>query len=330
MTWNPAVPAGTDLVSQGDDVIREMKLDIQTALTATEGPPLSQDGGVFPGSDPSNPLYHYRGLKGNTADRPTPENYGLYFNTDTNTIQRSNGTIWEDIVASGFTPGTSTDNALARFDGVDGALQNSGVILDDANNMSGINDLDVIDDATIGGDTTMNGAVIITGTTGHNVTEEFAFEVWNEHNRPSGTSVGVGGVAISAESGTVSETTTTPQDIGVTATLDTRGNPVFVGCTCDASSGGFSFRDPAPYAANSGGVIALRRDGTIIYQTSFLAGEPAGGSAVADLPPSSIWTIDDIGAGTNRDYDCTINVNAAGSGSSSITAQDVKVIAFEL
>ncbi len=39
-------------------------------------------------------------------------------------------------------PGSSTDNALARFDGTDGnKLQNSGVILDDAGNMSGINHL---------------------------------------------------------------------------------------------------------------------------------------------------------------------------------------------
>lgn len=330
MTWNPAVPAGTDLVSEGDDVIREMKLDIQTALTATEGAPLNQDGGVFPGDDPANPLYHYRGLKGSTADRPTPENYGLYFNTDTNTIQRSNGTIWEDIVASGFTPGTSTDNALARFDGVNGALQNSGVILDDANNMSGINDLDVIDDVTIGGTTTMNGPVVITGTSGHSVTEEFAFECWVEHDRPAGTSVGIGGIAISAESGTVSETTDTPQDIGVTATLDTKGNPVFVGLTCDESSGSISFRDPAPYAANSGGVVQLRRDNTVIYQTSFLAAEPAAGSKVADYPPSCFWFIDNVAAGNNYDYDCTIATNAAGSGSSSITAQDVMVIAFEL
>ena len=330
MTWNVSVPAGTDLVSQGDDVIREMKLDLTTALTATEGAPLSQDAGSFPGDDPVNPLYHYRGLKGSTADRPTPENYGLYFNTDTNTIQRSNGTIWEDIVASGFTPGTSTDNAIARFDGVDGALQNSGVLIDDANNMSGINDLSVIDDGDFGGSLSVGGAVIITGTSGHSVTEEFSMEVWTEHNRPSGTSVGVGGVAISAESGTVSETTTTPQDIGVTATLDTRGNPVFVGCTCDASSGGFAFRDPAPYAANSGGEIQLRRNGIVIFQFNFIADEPAAGSKAVDYPPSAMWTLDDIGAGTNRDYDCTISVNAAGSGSSSITAQDVKVIAFEL
>ena len=41
-------------------------------------------------------------------------------------------------------PGSSTDNALARFDGTTGKLlQNSGVILDDANSLTGINSLTV-------------------------------------------------------------------------------------------------------------------------------------------------------------------------------------------
>ena len=41
-------------------------------------------------------------------------------------------------------PGSATDNALTRFDGTTGKLiQNSGVIVDDANNMSGINALSI-------------------------------------------------------------------------------------------------------------------------------------------------------------------------------------------
>lgn len=39
---------------------------------------------------------------------------------------------------------TSTDNAVARFDGADGkTLQNSGVVVDDSNNVTGVNSLDV-------------------------------------------------------------------------------------------------------------------------------------------------------------------------------------------
>ena len=62
-----------------------------------------------------------------------------------------------------------TDNALVRWDGIGGRnLQNSGVILTDTNNMSGINDLDVggtlgvtglatVDDLNIGGDLDVTG-----------------------------------------------------------------------------------------------------------------------------------------------------------------------------
>jgi len=38
------------------------------------------------------------------------------------------------------TPATSTDNAVARFDGTGGALQGSGVTIDDSNNVSGVAD----------------------------------------------------------------------------------------------------------------------------------------------------------------------------------------------
>ena len=41
-------------------------------------------------------------------------------------------------------PGSSTDNAVARWDGTTGQfLNNSGVIIDDSNNVSGVNNLDL-------------------------------------------------------------------------------------------------------------------------------------------------------------------------------------------
>lgn len=94
MTWNTATPAGTDPISNGDDEIRTLKTDLQTALrgNATDG-----DEAKFPGSDTANPIYRYRGLKGTTAARPTAGQYGLYVNTTLNTIQRDNGSAWQDI-----------------------------------------------------------------------------------------------------------------------------------------------------------------------------------------------------------------------------------------
>src|SRR5688572_4987897 len=37
--------------------------------------------------------------------------------------------------------GTTTDNAIARYDGTGGTLQNSGVIIDDSNNITGASSL---------------------------------------------------------------------------------------------------------------------------------------------------------------------------------------------
>lgn len=94
MTWSTSTPAGSDSLANGDNIIRELKTDIQTALRGddTEGVEA-----VFPGSDTANPVYRYRGLKGTTAARPTAGEYGLYHNTTLNTIQRDNGSAWQDV-----------------------------------------------------------------------------------------------------------------------------------------------------------------------------------------------------------------------------------------
>ena len=66
----------------------------------------------------------------------------LYWNTVNNVMRTYNGTAWE----TAFVPSTSfvaksptaTDNAVPRFDGTSGtAIQNSGVIIDDNNNIAG-------------------------------------------------------------------------------------------------------------------------------------------------------------------------------------------------
>ena len=66
----------------------------------------------------------------------------LYWNTVNNVMRTYNGTAWE----TAFVPSTSfvaksptaTDNAVPKFDGTNGyTIQNSGVIIDDNNNVSG-------------------------------------------------------------------------------------------------------------------------------------------------------------------------------------------------
>lgn len=93
--WDIATPAGSDPKSQGDDRIRELKEALQEALRCQDS---EGDESIFPGIDPSNaPVHRYRGLKGTTAQRPASGQYGLYFDTTRNVLQRDNGSTWDDI-----------------------------------------------------------------------------------------------------------------------------------------------------------------------------------------------------------------------------------------
>jgi|11_taG_2_1085331.scaffolds.fasta_scaffold01624_2 hypothetical protein len=49
---------------------------------------------------------------------------------------------------------SSTDNALSKFDGIEGQLQDTGIIVDDSNNVTGVNDLTIDGDLTVNGNTT--------------------------------------------------------------------------------------------------------------------------------------------------------------------------------
>lgn len=125
MTWSTSTPAGSDSLANGDNIIRELKTDIQTALRGddTEGVEA-----VFPGSDTANPVYRYRGLKGTTAARPTAGQYGLYFDTTRQVLQRDNGTSWED-VAQIVTDGSITEAKLSASVAGDGLTGGAGTAL---------------------------------------------------------------------------------------------------------------------------------------------------------------------------------------------------------
>jgi hypothetical protein len=76
------------------------------------------------------------------------------FVMDTKTLYEWDGTDW---VAFGFFgPGSSTDNAVVRWDGTTGTfVKDSGVILDDSNNITGITDIEITGTTTI--DTALSG-----------------------------------------------------------------------------------------------------------------------------------------------------------------------------
>jgi len=72
-----------------------MKNAIQDALRGDDAEGVEA---IFPGASPSTaPVYRYRGLKGSTVERPTAGQYGIYFDTTRNVVQRDNGTSWDDV-----------------------------------------------------------------------------------------------------------------------------------------------------------------------------------------------------------------------------------------
>lgn len=94
MVWDITTPDGSEAANAGDDRMREFKADVQTALRGddTEGVEA-----MFPGSDNANPVFRYRGLKGATGARPATGQYGLFFDSTRNALQRDNGAGWDDI-----------------------------------------------------------------------------------------------------------------------------------------------------------------------------------------------------------------------------------------
>jgi hypothetical protein len=81
---------------------------------------------------------------GDTASRPVSPNTGdIRFNTDLNEFEYWDGSNWVQLAATGgFIPANppTTDNAIVRWDGVNGdSIQNSDIIIDDSNNLTNNN-----------------------------------------------------------------------------------------------------------------------------------------------------------------------------------------------
>lgn len=80
--------------------------------------------------------------------------------------QTSDTTLWssqkiQDELDTKVDKVSSTDNAIVKFDGVEGAVQDSGIIIDDLNNVTGVNDLTIEGDLTVNGNiTTLNTATL--------------------------------------------------------------------------------------------------------------------------------------------------------------------------
>lgn len=116
MTWDISTPPGSEAKSNGDNRIRELKVDIASALTAE---------GSFPGADTANPKFRWTPPRGDTASRPaSPVTGQLYFNTQTTSFERWSGSAWE---AMDTIPAAGVLTAKLAPDSVD-----STILKDDA------------------------------------------------------------------------------------------------------------------------------------------------------------------------------------------------------
>ena len=84
----------------------------------------------------------FRPSRWTTALRPAcPSPFGCFgYNTDLSRLQYFNGTVW---IAAAAGPATSTDNAIARYDGTSGGIQNSSILISDTNDISAIRNFEL-------------------------------------------------------------------------------------------------------------------------------------------------------------------------------------------
>lgn len=237
--------------------------------------------------------------------------------------------FWTTVAGTGDVvgPASSVDNRIVTFDGITGKLiKDSLVNIDASQNVTGVNDLTVNGNLAVTTNATVTGTLGVTGVfTALLPDVPTANAFWDTYTRSTGTSVGVRGVAISDESGVVSESTTTPQSLGVSATITTTGRPIWVGLTCDNSIGYIEMENSSGGSV-IGGYIHILRDGTEIYQAPMNFLNSGGINPNNFQIPLSVWTVTNVAAGT---YVFTAAISRNWT-STTVIVDNIKIVAFEL
>ena len=123
----------------------------------------------------------------------------------------------------------------------------------------------------------------------------------DQTTRPVSASPGQGGVAKSANVTSFTDSSGSMVDVtGVTVTLVTSGRPVFVGITNDGTSVSEWKVSETSSGTQVDAAARIVRDSTTIYTASLLATVSGNGTNPLQIavPPSGIWTIDNVAAGT--------------------------------
>lgn len=183
--------------SIGAKAIRKMTTSGDSALTGAE----IQAGGIYivQYSTAANAaaggwiLVNPTGIPAAT----TTSSGGVELATDAEAIARSDTSraITPSNLAAAIGPASSTDNAIARFDSTSGKLQDSGVTIDDSNNISGVGSFSTSGNITTSGSVTAVNYI----STNNNFANSSAGTMTL---RPGGVAVTTGQVTI-ASSGAV-------------------------------------------------------------------------------------------------------------------------------
>jgi hypothetical protein len=208
-------------------------------------------------------------------------------------------------------PGSATDNAVVRFDGTGGGTtQNSGVIIDDSNNVTGIGQI-----------TFTTVAAASANAVGTTMTSTGANAVAATRTRATGTTVAAGGVAISASSMGFNTASSTYVDVSnLSVTITTSGRPVKVMLIADGS-GFVSYVGALKIASGAASNIKFLRGSTDIGQMDCFTSHQ-----FIDLPPGSFAQVDDVAAGT---YTYKVQVRVSSSSDQADVAY-CKLVAYEL
>lgn len=143
--------------------------------------------------------------------------------------------------------------------------------------------------------------------------------------RSTGTTVGAGGVAMSTAVASYSNSTASYTTVA-SITITTTGRPVFIGLTSSAANiGTISITGTG---TQSVGIFTLFSGVTTIGGFSFGTSTGSAGNCACTVPPSSIFYIDGVVAGT---YTYTLSGKIQSlTFPGTISASNVQLVAYEL
>lgn len=211
---------------------------------------------------------------GTTAQRPAATTAGrVRWNSDLSEMEYSDGSTWQQFASvTGSIPsiGSSTDNAVVRWNGTGGnAIQDSSVIVDDSDNVTGVNTL-VVGGSTLATNTVAtfvsgNSAIAVTNSltdatsksanycAAHYTNAEEPFQIVHGTSSSGSNVAGIGGGGASYNAATRISFYTAANSTTLTGTerarVDSSGDWYF-GTTTKATNSGFVIN-------GTNGVLAL-------------------------------------------------------------------------